>query len=70
MKHHSWKNIEILDESWFHLATDYDSIRLPQAEDHHAREKKDFIPQINAPDCLEIIGFSILLIFSPKGKKD
>ena len=40
MKHHSWKNIVTLDESWFYLTTDYESIWLPPEEAPPTRKKK------------------------------
>jgi transposase len=69
MKHHSWRNIVTLDESWFYLATDYDSIWLPPAEAPPTREKK----MISSPKLMLTIvwnphGFHIIDIL-PKGAK-
>jgi hypothetical protein len=40
MKHNSWKNIVILNESWFYLTTDYESIWRKPDEAPIISEKK------------------------------
>jgi len=69
MKHHSWRYMIALDESWFYLSTDYESIWLPSGDTAPERERK----MINSPKMMLTIvwnphGFHVIDVL-PKGYK-